>query len=434
MQLLNHLEELVRAGIITSDTAEQINRYYQSKKDSSGNKFNTLLGILGALLVSAGIVLVVAHNWDDLNKTIKTVFAFLPLVAGQGLCAYTLLKKKDSQLWRESSSVFLFFAVAAGIALVSQIYQISGPLPGFIFTWLLLTAPLVYIMKSSATSLLVIATASWYGYLAGYDFSDTGENPHWYFLLFLLFLVPHYYGYVRNRRHSLFFHFHNWFLVASLIINLQTFNLVLAFEWGFASYLALFSVFYLLGNLPFFSNFNIISNPFLVTGLLGSLLILLGWSFHFTWQDLWVSMERIGFTDITGLNYILVALLLMAVALTVYHYRQGIKTLPDPVGFSAFVFVACIILHQNFFSVFIINIWILLIGLYFIRRGGLQNHLGILNVGLLIILILAICRFFDDSIPFIWRGLFFVLAGAGFFAANYLMMRKRKAVTQNNNS
>jgi hypothetical protein len=34
----NDLEELVSAGIISADTAEQIRRYYQSKKDGSDNR------------------------------------------------------------------------------------------------------------------------------------------------------------------------------------------------------------------------------------------------------------------------------------------------------------------------------------------------------------------------------------------------------------
>lgn len=66
--------------------------------------------------------------------------------------------------------------------------------------------------------------------------------------------------------------------------------------------------------------------------------------------------------------------------------------------------------------------------IFYIRKGSIKNHLGILNFGLLIIAVLALLRFFDNSIPFVWRGLFFVATGIGFFVANYLLLKKRKSI------
>jgi uncharacterized membrane protein len=74
----------------------------------------------------------------------------------------------------------------------------------------------------------------------------------------------------------------------------------------------------------------------------------------------------------------------------------------------------------------LINAWTIFIAIFFIRKGAAKNHLGIVNFGLIIIAALAICRFFDDRIPFIWRGIFFLATGVAFFAANYLLLRKRK--------
>src|SRR5688572_16443774 len=401
--LQRDLDDLVRAGIISSDTAEQINRYYQSKKDSSGNRFNTLLGILGALLVSAGLVLVVAHNWDEMGKGLKTFFAFLPMAIGQVLCGYTLLRKKDSVLWRESCSVFLFFAMAAGISLVSQVYQVSGSLEGFVLTWLLVTAPLVYVMKSSVTSLMVIAAATWYGYLVGYDGSDRVgfHSVPWYYLAFLLFLAPHYYWYARHKRQSLIFHFHNWFLAISFIINLGTVNSYLLLQWGSAAYMALFSMYYVLGNTTFFKRMHILSNPFYITGLLGTLAVLISWSFDTLWKDIFnPNMPGGGgfaafYPEIGRL--VLILLLMATAALMLYNYRREKNFVFDPVGFSAFVFLICVLIYRADFCQFIVNCWILVIGLFYIRKGSQQNHFGVLNLGLLIVLALAVFRFFDDS-------------------------------------
>jgi hypothetical protein len=62
-----------------------------------------------------------------------------------------------------------------------------------------------------------------------------------------------------------------------------------------------------------------------------------------------------------------------------------------------------------------------------ILDGAKKDHLGVLNYGLLIIMVLAVCRFFDTDLSFIIRGLLFVSVGIGFFATNYWMLKKRKA-------
>jgi uncharacterized membrane protein len=85
-------------------------------------------------------------------------------------------------------------------------------------------------------------------------------------------------------------------------------------------------------------------------------------------------------------------------------------------------------------GVLVINLWLLLVALYYIRKGSQRTHLGILNFGLLIITILAIFRFFDDTIPFVWRGIIFLLTGVGIFAANIIIIKRKKAIAANQES
>jgi asparagine N-glycosylation enzyme membrane subunit Stt3 len=95
-----------------------------------------------------------------------------------------------------------------------------------------------------------------------------------------------------------------------------------------------------------------------------------------------------------------------------------------------FVFVLFIIIffvgHEySILPVVLINFIILTEGLLVIKKGADRDHLGVLNYGLSIITALVICRFFDTDISFIVRGLLFVMVGAGFFSANYLLIKKR---------
>ncbi|MCC5908266.1 MAG: hypothetical protein JJU13_18770 [Balneolaceae bacterium] len=68
---------------------------------------------------------------------------------------------------------------------------------------------------------------------------------------------------------------------------------------------------------------------------------------------------------------------------------------------------------------------VIVIGILTVLDGAKQNSLGLLNFGMMILAALIICRFFDIQFSFVTRGLLFVLAGTGFLAANYWMLKKR---------
>ena len=83
MSISKDIFELLEANVISEETAEKIREYYQIKKEDSTNKLFIVFGILGALLVGLGLILIIAHNWDELSRTTKIIFAFLPLIVGQ---------------------------------------------------------------------------------------------------------------------------------------------------------------------------------------------------------------------------------------------------------------------------------------------------------------------------------------------------------------
>ena len=77
-------------------------------------------------------------------------------------------------------------------------------------------------------------------------------------------------------------------------------------------------------------------------------------------------------------------------------------------------------------TVILINLFVFIFGLMLLKEGAKQTHLGVINLGMLIIALLAICRSFDSDLTFVVKGIVFVLVGIGFFAANWLMIKKNK--------
>lgn len=427
MSLQKDLHELIDAQVISPETAQRIQGYYQQKNPPSGNRLFMVFGVLGATLVGLGIILILAHNWDDLSRTAKVIIAFLPLLIGQALCAFTLLKKTESASWRESSAAFLFFAVGASIALVSQIYNISGSLNSFLLSWLLLTLPLIYIMRSSIIALFCLGGITWYTCEIGY-----GQNyrlgGYWHFLLLLAAVLPHYYLLYKKHPKSNALIFHHWMIPLMFTITLGTLSTQHAEEWMYPAYISLFGVFYLIGNLSYLKKQSLFRNGYRVVGALGTVILLLVLSFDWIWEDL---RERDGITSEFFIAPDFFAALIMSVLALILLVRQLQKesfASIQPIDLVFLLFILLFILGFFIpFTVILINFLLLGIGVLTVRKGATENHLGILNYGLLVITALVLCRFFDSDLSFVIRGLLFVAVGVGFFITNYQMLQKRKA-------
>jgi uncharacterized membrane protein len=425
MSALKFLPELLEANVIDESTAENIRRYYREKRSGATSRLFVVFGILGSLLVGLGIILIIAHNWDDLSIPVKAGLAFVPLVIGQFVCGFVLLRRYDNIGWREPSAVFVSLAVGAAMALISQIYNIPGNFASFMLTWMVLVLPVIYIMRSAVTSLLYICGVTVYGIDAGYITSPSGGYLYW---LLLLGAVPFYYfSLIRKMPKSNFTVMHNWFLPLAVTILLgsveETFS-----PWMYPAYVSVFAIFLLIGNLSPFHYENGFRNGFQVVGFFGTLVVLILLSFPDTWrglhyanatgEGLFYSPEFLVF-GITTIS---------ALVLATYQYRLDLLSRVPVLELFFILFAVTFVLGlYTQIAVALINFYILALGVWIIREGERRDHLGVLNLGLGIIAILAISRFFDSNITFVVRGLIFLAVGVGFFVTNYRMIKKRKA-------
>lgn len=425
MGIIKDIGELLEANVISPETADRILNFYESRKSNSQSRLFIAFGILGAILIGLGIILILAHNWDELSRATKTIISFLPLLIGQVICGYVLLKKMESTAWRESSAAFLFFTVGASISLISQIYNIPGDVSSFILTWMLLCLPLVYLLKSSIVSLLYLIGITAYAVETGYG-NNSNSNAYWYWLLILL-ILPHYFQLLKNKAQSNFTLFHNWMLPLSVSISLGMF----AKDFGeimMIAYCSLFGLFYLIGNLKSFRDQNILNNGYRSIGALGTIGLLLAASFDGFWKELRESDLQF-FEVLLSPEFIVAALItIAATALLVLLWKSKDLNRIKPVEFVFLFFIIIFVIGlYSSVSVLLINLLVFVIGVLTIKKGADSNHLGILNYGLLIITALVLCRFFDTDLSFVLRGILFIAVGIGFFLVNYWMLKKRKS-------
>ncbi|HSB93225.1 MAG TPA: DUF2157 domain-containing protein [Flavitalea sp.] len=417
------LKELLNAGVITPDIHRNIREYYESKHpDKSGNRMLLTFGIIGAMLVGLGAILIIAHNWDQLSRTVKVIIAFLPLVGCQAFCAYALFGRQRNDYLSEVAAALLCFAIGTCIALVSQVYNIEGNITSFLFTWTVLYLPVIYVMRSAVASLFSLLLVTYYGVNESYF--NYNYNFNWYFIL-LACVVPAYYLLIKKRPSSNFTIFHHWLIAISLTIMLGSFGRS-SEEWLFAGYMNLFTCFYLVGHLSFFMNQKRRSSGYLVIGSLGIIILLLVSSFEFLWKEIHDGLNSRG---ILSPEFIVSAFLFVAaigLLFVLHRVEKDHTNRPLEYVFAAY-FVLFFLSAAPVIPQILINLLLLAISVLVLRKGLRKDRLDILNYGLLILSTQILCRFFDTEMSFLLRGVLFIIVGAGFFFANYRMLNRRKS-------
>ena len=187
------LPELVASGVLSAETAEALEKHYAATGPEEPRRIGFVLSaILGSLLIGAGIILLVAHNWDFLSRPIRCAIAFAPLVLSQALAIFVLLRRNESAPWREGAAILNVAAIGTAIALVSQTYQIQGDFARFILVWMLLALPIVYLFKTSVgLSAYFVGATIWVlsSKTGAFTSFPTGPDDLWVWPL-LFFGVP----------------------------------------------------------------------------------------------------------------------------------------------------------------------------------------------------------------------------------------------------
>jgi uncharacterized membrane protein len=419
------LDELVANNVIEQDVADKIRSYYNRPSAGSNNKLVIAFGIIGALLVGMGVVLIIAHNWDDFSNNIKLAFGLGPMLICQVIAGILVFKQSTSKPWTESVSVILVFATGTAISVVSQVYNVEGSLSEFLITWAILTLPVMYALRSWMASLLFWAMITWYIEEVGFVIFGRRQSPGFYWPLALAAL-PFYINLIRKSPSSNSISFHSWFITISLTFALGLTRYDMGSDLIIPAYVTMFSVFILIGQLPYFYERRLISNAWMVGGSAGTICMLLFLTFN--WQDgllnqpseFWLSLPML----------IWVGLFMAASALLyIVGQRMGYRNvLSKSYTFIVFLALFVIGLSEPVMSRLLTNVLLLALGVFTIREGALANQLWKMNYGLLILAVLIGCRFFDTDMSFVIRGLLFVGIGVGFFVMNIYMIRKRKAV------
>jgi uncharacterized membrane protein len=132
------LNSWLRAEIIDQDTAEKI-RQFEIKSGRKGVFF--VLSGLGGLALGAGVIALVASNWEFFPSWLKLAVDIFIMVA---LSFGIISTDATAKYWQKETLIIVYYLVfLASIGLVGQVYQLGSPIYQGMILWTLGSAPFV---------------------------------------------------------------------------------------------------------------------------------------------------------------------------------------------------------------------------------------------------------------------------------------------------
>jgi len=420
--LLQELPILEDTGILSAESRQPLEDYYSNQVESRAHWAAIACAVLGTLLIGGGIILLFAHNWENLSRIARTGLSFCPLAIGVALSALAICRGGTGLC--ETAGIFHSLAVGACIALIGQTYHLPSNTPDFLLVWALLILPLIFMLPSTGAYLFYITLiCSW---------SGAAQNEYGQALGFWLLLIPAVVHVIRLIRHEAPSELLSlWGLMLMLPIALGiVLERTVPGLWivGYASFLSLSG---LLG-LRLFPTKSGWRNPLQTVGVAGITVL----AYIFTWQNVW---HDIGWSNTRHYgNYqewgiwcdsVITLGLALAWALTAVKARQR-NSLPTlilcsfPLLASAGFFFAASS-GGELINALLFNAYMLGLGLAYLTQGCRNTQLRQVNYGMAVLGLLLITRFFDSDFGFLARGLAFILMGSCFLVTNLIMARKK---------
>ena len=169
-------DEWVRTGIIT---AEQRNQIVARHSNEPGTGFAGVLGLVGGLVLAAGVGLLIGAHWDQLSDWMKITGLVALLLTSYAVGWRLRVYPGKSRRVGDALLMLGCILFMGGIALVSQIFHLNArPATGVLIWWLGIALIPLLTRSKAAQVVAVAAELIWLG-------SEFSTHGSW------LELVPH---------------------------------------------------------------------------------------------------------------------------------------------------------------------------------------------------------------------------------------------------
>jgi len=430
--LYEELPGLVGKGVLPAEVAERIRRHY-GEPDAPGSSAKwwavVLFSILGAVLIGGGIILLLAHNWEELTRPMRAVISVLPLAVATALGAWLLWTQRASTAWREGVGTAQTLAIGASIALVAQTYNLGGRFDEFMLTWALLALPIAYLLRATLPALLyLVGITVWTG-----SVTFQSGNALWYFPLVGLALPFLWWTSRENRYHPRPVLF-AWVLAITVCIGsgFAVERVCGKLDAWPALFGGLFALLYLVGARWWGEASAAWQRPLQNVGALGAVGLAVVLSFgdawsHTQWRYYWDNVDawRAGWQLAVAAIWPVAAIALWVQSWT---RRAWSEVMIGAVPALAVIGWAAALSEAEVLGAVLFNLYLFALGIGTLVIGLRERRLGVVNAGLAVLAVVILCRFFDSDLGFVVRGVAFIAIGIGFLVTNLMLVRAKGAV------
>lgn len=406
-----------------------------AENDKTRKILTTVFAVLASALVGVGLVLIFVAGWENFPIALKTVFAFVPMLAGQAAALYTYIKRRNSVSWREGASVLMLAGIAGTVAMIDSIFSLKSDFLDCMLIDALLILPVIYLLDVAAPLVFYYATALYYGF-------SLADMHGWPMLFLALVLLLPGLGYVilnRKKTEDMRHIYTVWLTVCSAAvfaalcsnsISESFFNFFVIITMAFIGIYAL-------------DREERRNYPFKTIGSLGTAVI--SAIAVYQWQPVnpdyylydWRSTKQYNTGDIV--LFLIIAVLCVACIII------GRNTFKGDIPKIIFCLSAALCAVTEFYSIIfgLVNttpIYIILFALTFVQaislviKGTKELSFIPLNAGLIIIGVLLFYIIYGFEVEMFGIGMIFVVLGAILFFINYRTAKKVriKKETENN--
>jgi len=195
------IERWTASGLIDASTAEALRRDVEAN-DRRSLSFGAILAMMAALLFGAAILIFVAANWEALPRPVRVGALFVVIFIGY--VGGAVLKNRDHPAIGEALWIVAAAAFGGGIALVGQMYHLTGDESSAVLTWCAGTALAAVLLRSGPLTVAATGIADGWlvmSLLGGFKLFGQMEFPHLFVAIAVVLFALSYWTRSRAARH-----------------------------------------------------------------------------------------------------------------------------------------------------------------------------------------------------------------------------------------
>lgn len=180
-KLSHDIDRWVERGLIDEATAQALRRDAEQEHRSSIS-LGTVLAVMAAVLVCAAILILIAANIDEIPRIVRVLGLFA--IIAVSYLGGAALKARGSAGIGEALYLVGLAAFGASIALIGQMYHMSGDEAQAIMIWCLGGILAAVLLKSPIlTNASVLIACAWL--LMAFDWGRIDHGPSYIFLVLM---------------------------------------------------------------------------------------------------------------------------------------------------------------------------------------------------------------------------------------------------------